>query len=221
MLTRRGAPFDGWAAAEALPGGLDGLTLVYEDDDLVGYAAWQRGQGYDPAAVLGVQDLLAVHAEAARELVGVLSSWQSVTPTVRLRLLGDDAVAGQLPLERARVHRQQLWMHRPVDVRRAIADRGWPPYVHGRVDLSIADPIADWNAGPWRLEVADGAARLHRIVGEPDLRLDVRGFALLYTGAAQADAVAGAGLLRCGGGRHPGELDLLGAGRPAQLLDYF
>lgn len=221
LLTRRGSGFDDRQPSDALPSGVDGLTLVEDAGHLVGYASWQRGAGYDAAAVLTVPEVLAVDAEAARELVGVLASWQSVTPTVRLRLLSPDAVAAQLPLERSRERRQQTWMHRPVDVERAVAARGWPPQVRGAVEFAVEDPIAPWNAGPWRLTVADGAAQLTRVSAEPDLHLHVRGFALLYTGAAQAQAVAEAGLLRCAAGRAPAELDLLGAGRPAQLLDYF
>jgi predicted acetyltransferase len=221
LLTRTGGLFKELQEPDALLNEADGMTLVHDDDSLVGYATWERGEGYDSTAVLEVPDVLAATAEAARELVGVLASWRSVTPTLRLRVLAGDAVAPQLPLEHARVHQQQMWMHRPVDVERAVAARGWPLGARGEIDLTVEDPIAPWNAGSWRLEVADGGARLHRISGDTDLHLDIRGFAMLYAGAAHPDAVAEAGLLRCAGGRRPDELDLLGSGRPAQLLDYF
>lgn len=217
MLTREGPLFANLTGA-ALPSGVDGLTLVEEDGRLVGYAAWQRGPGYDAAAVLTVHDVLAVTADAARELVGVLGSWRSVTPTLRIRLLGRDPVAVHLPMEIAREHHQQVWMHRPVDVVRAVESRGWPAYARGAVEFTLDDPDAPWNAGGWRLEVADGSARLLRIPGAPELRLSVRGFALLFAGAAQARAVAGSGLLS---GPDPAALELLGAGPPAGLLDYF
>ena len=219
MLTRDGALFD--RPADALPEWLDGLTLVEDGGRLVGYAAWQRGSGYDASGVLTVHDLLATTGAAARELVGVLASWQSVAPTLRLRLLAHDAVAAHLPLERAREYRQQVWMHRPVDVVRAVESRGWPPYIRGTVDFAVDDPHAPWNTGAWRLEVADGAAELRRSTEEPALHLHVRGFGLLYSGVAQAVTVAGAGLLRCAAGQHPAALDLLGAGPAAQLLNYF
>ena len=99
--------------------------------------------------------------------------------------------------------------------------RGWPAHARGAVDFSLTDPLADWNTGTWRLAVADGAAELTRIDGDADLRLDVRGFALLYAGAAHARSVAQAGLLHHAAGVDPAALDLLGAGGPAQLLDYF
>ncbi|MEU8331822.1 GNAT family N-acetyltransferase [Micromonospora sp. NPDC048839] len=219
MLTRRGELFDFFAADRGLPG--DGLTLVEADGDLVGYATWQRGRGYGADSVLTVDEALAVTAEAARELVGVLASWASVAPTVRLCPLDGDTVSTVLPLEAARDHERDLWMHRPVDVVRAVAARGWPAHARGVVDVTLTDALAEWNTGTWRLTVADGAAELTRIDSAADLRLDVRGFALLYAGAAHARSVAQAGLLHHGAGVDPAALDLLGAGGPAQLLDYF
>ncbi|WFE54138.1 GNAT family N-acetyltransferase [Micromonospora sp. WMMD1155] len=216
LLTRRGELFD--ADDRGLPG--DGLTLVERGDDLVGYATWQRGSGYGADSVLTVDEALAVTAEAARELVGVLASWASVAPTLRLCPLDGDAVSACLPLESAREHERDLWMHRPVDVARAVSTRGWPAHVRGVVDFRLTDPLAEWNTGTWRLAVADGAAELTRVDGEADLRLDVRGFALLYAGAAGARSVAQAGLLHAAGVA-PDALDLLGAGGPAQVLDYF
>ncbi|MGI5520858.1 GNAT family N-acetyltransferase [Micromonospora sp. CA-259024] len=218
-LTRRGELFDVHAADGGLPG--DGLTLVEEDGDLVGYATWRRGRGYGADSVLTVDEALASTADAAREIVGVLGSWASVAPTLRLCPLDGDAVSTHLPLESAREHERDLWMHRPVDVARAVSARGWPAHARGSVDFTLADQLAEWNSGTWRLTVADGAAELTRIGGEADLRLDVRGFALLYAGAAYARSVAQAGLLHHGAGVDPAALDLLGAGGPAQLLDYF
>ncbi|WP_199733586.1 enhanced intracellular survival protein Eis [Micromonospora sp. BL4] len=217
-LTRRGELFDFFAADGALPG--DALTLVEDGGDLVGYASWERGRGYGADSVLTVDEALATTADAARELVGVLGSWASVAPTLRLYPLDGDAVSTHLPLEAAREHKRDLWMHRPVDVVRAVATRGWPAYARGSVDFTLSDELADWNTGCWRLSVADGAGELTRTGGEADLRLDVRGFALLYAGAARARSVAEAGLLHAAGA-DPGALDLLGAGGPAQLLDYF
>ncbi|MEW2427514.1 GNAT family N-acetyltransferase [Micromonospora sp. NPDC047644] len=217
MLTRRGELFD--AADRALPG--DGVTLVEADGELVGYATWQRGRGYGADSVLTVDEALAVTPEAAREIVGVLGSWASVAPTLRLCPLDGDAVSAVLPLESARDHERDLWMHRPVDVARAVSARGWPTHTRGVVDFALTDPLAEWNTGTWRLAVADGDAELTRVDGEADLRLDVRGFALLYAGAAPARSVAHAGLLHHSPGVDPGALDLLGCGGPAQLLDYF
>ncbi|MEV0808838.1 GNAT family N-acetyltransferase [Micromonospora sp. NPDC050200] len=219
LLTRRGDLFDPRTTADTLP--FDGLTLVEDHGHLVGYVSWDRGRGYRADAILTVHDVLATTADAARELIGVLASWHSVTPTLRLRLLDGDALTAHLPLEAVREHEQDPWMHRPVDVTRAVAARGWPAHVRGSVDFTLTDDLADWNTGTWRLAVADGDAQLTRVTADADLHLSVRGFALLYSGASTARSVADAGLLRATTGTDPRALDLLAAGGPAQLLDYF
>ena len=221
LLTRDGPIYDHFSTPERLPPDTDGVTLVEDGDGLLGYFTWERGTGYDATAVLTVPEILATGPDPARALIGVLASWQSVAPTLRLVLLSHDAISTHLPVEVVREHRQQPWMHRPVDVVRAVRDRGWPAHVRGTVDFALRDDAAPWNTGSWRLEVADGAAELHPSSAEPALTLAVRGFALLYAGAARAASVAAAGLLRCAGGADPAALDLLGAGPPAELLDYF
>ncbi|MDG4797706.1 GNAT family N-acetyltransferase [Micromonospora sp. WMMD1082] len=198
----------------------DGLTLVEHDGTLVGYAGWNRGRGYGPTAVLTVEDILATTDDAARALAGVLASWHSVTPTLRLTPLPGDAVSARLPLEHAREHERQPWMHRPVDVARAVQTRGWPAHTRGEVTFTLTDDLADWNTGTWQLAVDGGQAHLRRVTTDADLHLTVRGFALLYTATATARTLAETGLLT-----HttadPSALDLLAAGPPAQLVDYF
>ncbi|WP_233514057.1 sterol carrier protein domain-containing protein [Micromonospora craterilacus] len=111
-------------------------------------------------------------------------------------------------------------MHRPVDITRAVATRGWPTHTRGQVTFTLTDDLAEWNTGTWQLTVADGDAHLHRVTTEADLHLTVRGFAQLYTSTATARTLAETGLLR-----HttpdPSALDLLAAGPPAEALDYF
>jgi predicted acetyltransferase len=217
LLTRVGELFT--RPADRLP--CDGLTLVEHDGNLIGYAGWNRGRGYGPDAALTVEDIVAGTADAARALIGSLASWHSVTPTLRICPLPGDAVSAHLPLEAAREHERDLWMHRPVDVARAVADRGWATHLRGSVEFSLDDDLAEWNAGTWRLEVADGDARLTRVPTDADLRLTVRGFALLYCGATDAPAAAEAGLLHLPAGADPRPLNLLAAGGAAHLHDYF
>ncbi|ASW57599.1 GNAT family N-acetyltransferase [Plantactinospora sp. KBS50] len=221
LLARRGGWYGEDWTGELLTES-DGLTVVEEAGRLVGYAVWQRGRGYDAEAVLTVEDMVAAGPDAAQVLLGVLGSWDSVAPTLRLPAPQFDAVSARLPLSAGRDRSRHPWMHRPVDVVRAVADRGWPVAVRGAVEFGLADPVAPWNSGGWRLEIADGRGSLTPVEhGEPDLALTPGGFALLYCGAAGAAALVEAGLLRCSAGADPAALDLLGCGPHAQLLDYF
>ncbi|SCL36405.1 Predicted acetyltransferase [Micromonospora nigra] len=216
LLTRHGPRFE---PGDEPP--FDGLTLVEHDGHLVGYAGWNRGRGYGPDAILTVEEALATTGDAARTLIGNLATWHSVTPTIRLVPLPGDAVTAHLPLEVARVQHRDTFMHRPVDIARAVETRGWPAHTRGHVTFTLTDDLADWNTGTWHLDVADGAATLRPTDTEPAAHLTVRGFALLHAGVTTAHAATQAGLLHPTGGHHPGELDLLAAGPPAHLLDYF
>jgi predicted acetyltransferase len=218
LLTRRGGFFDE-PAETPLPPGVDAVTLAEVDGELTGALLLGRGRGYGPDARLDVTTLLATTAATARALVGVLAGWRTVTRTVRVPLLAGDAVSTVLPLERALERGGQVWMHRPVDVVRAVTARGWPAAVRGRVAFRLADVLAPWNDGSWELVVEDGAGSLTPASDEPDLVLDVRGFGLLYCGATTGRALSQAGL--AGGNGDPAALDLLAGGSRAQLLDYF
>ncbi|SDY60107.1 Predicted acetyltransferase [Modestobacter sp. DSM 44400] len=218
LLTRRGGIFDE-PTETPLPRDVDAVTLAEDGGRLVGALLFGRGRGYGADSRLEVHDLLAATPQAGRALVGVLAGWTTVARTVRVPLLAGDAVSVALPLERAGTHASQPWMHRPVDVVRAVADRGWPGHLRGRVAFALTDAAAPWNAGVWQLELADGAGELTRVTAEPELTLDVRGFAVLYCGVGTGRGLAQAGL--AGGTADPAALDLLAGGPPAELLDYF
>jgi predicted acetyltransferase len=216
LLTRQVPDFP----AKGWPRGIDGMSLAFDGERLVGYFTWARGTGYRKDAVLTVPDLIAVTDDAARELIAVLAGWRSVTPTVRLRPLAFDAASRLIPWESATRFDAQPWMHRPVDVVSAVRSRGSAPLRSGSVQFYLHDPVATWNEGSWQLEVADGEAELTRIQADPQLRLDVAGFGLLYCGAATPAGLVEAGLLH-GPAESVGGLDLLAPRSPAQLLDYF
>jgi len=218
LLTRRGGLFDE-PTDEPLPRGVDAVTLAELDGELTGAALFGRGRGYGPDARLDVTTLLARDAATARALVGVLAGWRTVTRTVRVPLLPGDPFSAVLPLERSTDRSGAVWMHRPVDVVRAVSARGWPAHVRGRVVFGLTDALAPWNTGVWELVVDGGAGALTPSAREPDLTLDVRGFAVLYCGVSTGRAAAAAGL--AGGTGDPAALDLLASGPAAQLLDWF
>ena len=222
LLTRRGRLFDD-PVDDSLPEGIDGVSLAEDAKGrVVGYASWQRGRGYHDDAALTVHDCLATSDEAARALLTTLAGWGTVTPTIRLRLLPVvDAVARRLPLERLREHRSEIWMHRPVDVVRAVAARGWSDAAAGSVSFRLVDPLLPWNDGAWTLTLDGGAGRLEPAAADPGAVLDARGWSLLWCGAARTPQLRASGLLT-GDPAGDGALDqLLGGGGPSGLLDYF
>jgi predicted acetyltransferase len=223
FLSRRGPLFADPSGAE-LPAGIDGLTIAEDDDGrVVAYVTWRRGKGYRADAVITAHDCLALTRPAAAAVLNVLAGWETVAPTTRLRPLPWlDAVASLLPLERAREESAEVWMHRPIDVVHAVEGRGWPGGVEGSVTFALVDPQLPWNAGGWRLQIADGAGHLERATSEPDQRLDVRGWSALWCGEARCAQLRQAGLLTGGAARTDALLDLLlASGGRAGILDYF
>jgi predicted acetyltransferase len=223
-LSRRGDLFPDPDGA-ALPEGLSGFTLAQDaaSGEVIGYLSYVRGEGYRDQAVLVVPDLLATSQEAAAALLSVLATWAPVTPTLELRLPPwADAVTTALPLERLRERTVSVWMHRPLDVAAAVAGRGWPAEAAGSMTFRLVDPVIPSNHGTWQLAVADGAATLSKHAEtETAPTLHVRGWSLLWSGAARAAQLRSAGLLTGETGTD-GLLDaLLGSGGPAGLLDYF
>ncbi|GGK25555.1 hypothetical protein GCM10010124_17620 [Pilimelia terevasa] len=240
-LTRVGGRF---APADAAgPADVGGLTVVRRSDVVVAYARWERGSGYGTDGVLAVEDLAAAEPAAARALVGVLAGWQSVTPVLRLAPLAYDALSPVLPWEVMAEHEAQPWMHRPVDVVRAVAARGWPGYARGEATFTLADPVCPWNTGTWRLRVEGGDGALTPASPtEATPELTVGGFAQLYCGVATGAGLVEAGMAEAGpaeaepvaagpaetgsagagiAGSGVAALDLLACGGPAQLPDYF
>jgi predicted acetyltransferase len=222
-LTRRGPLFpdpDG----EDLPDGLDGFTLATDagSGEVTGYFSWVRGQGYRDDSVLDVPDLLATTPDAAAALVSVLASWAPVTPTIALRMPAwADAVTTTLPLERLREREVSVWMHRPLDLAAAVAARGWPADLAGEVTIRLVDPVLDRNDGVFRLVMAGGEARVERSTAEAATILHVRGWSLLWCGAARSGQLRATGLLTGDRAADPSLDRLLGSGGPAGLLDYF
>jgi predicted acetyltransferase len=224
LLTRRGGRWFADPEGAALPDGIDGVTLVEDVDGVpVGYASWERGRGYDDDARLTVWDLLALSDDAALALLGTLASWETVTPTLRLRPVPwADAASRRLPVERLRVREQAVWMHRPVDVAAAVAARPWPSFLDVQIGLQLRDAVCPWNAGPWRLVLANGVGSLERTDADDAAVLDVRGWSLLWCGAARTAQMRQAGLLQGGDRADDAVLDAaLGGGGRAALLDYF
>lgn len=111
------------------------------------------------------------------------------------------------------------WLVRPLDVSRAIAQRGFAPSLTLDVTFEVADSLIAANQGPWRLHVADGRGEL-TAADAAAVSLDVRGFGPLYTGFTSAEQLRLAGLLS---GEAPA-VRVLGsafAGPPPVMLEFF
>jgi len=197
----------------------DGVTVAVQDGAIVGYATWDRGSGYDSSGKLTVYDLIGSTDGATATLLTMIAGWASVAPNIALRLSYQDPAFLHFASSGTRVESRQPWMARMVDAQAAIAARGWPPHLSGRADLELGDEICPWNQGRFVLELAGGEAKLSP-GGEGTVRLEARGVALWYSGAATPATLRRAGLLS-GPAGHDAFLQAATAGPVPSLLDYF
>jgi predicted acetyltransferase len=210
-----------WGPVGFLDEEVDGITVVEDDEGMVGFATWDRGQGHDEDAAITVVDMVATTTAATRELIGVLGGWHMVAPTTRFRALLPGVVEYELPLERASRNEIDLFMYRPVEIARAVGERGWPGRMRASATFQLIDDLAPWNAGAWVIEIAGGEGRIEPASGRPPLRLDVKGFTLLTTGVMTPTMLIEAGLLEMDPGTDPTPLERLMVGPPVVSLDYF
>jgi predicted acetyltransferase len=219
MMERSGPLFD--STPQELLEAFDGLTVaVGPSGSIDGYASWNRGPGYETTGKITVFDLITATGEAASALLSMFAGWASVAPTTALRLAYPDPVLYFVASSQIRVEKRQPWMLRLVDAARAVQARGWPGHLDGAVDLELDDPACPWNAGLHRLVVSGGQARLEP-GGTGAVRLDSRGLAVWYAGAASPAVLRRGGLLTGGDSQTDAFLQAATAGPAPVLHDYF
>ncbi|GAA1883116.1 GNAT family N-acetyltransferase [Lapillicoccus jejuensis] len=218
-LRRSGPSFP--ATDEELLASATGLSLALDGDEPVGFALWQRGAGYDAAAVgLTVRDLVALTPEAAAALWRVAGSFASVSGAVRLRTSGSlasDPVRRVLPGSPGRLVDSRPYMLRVSDVAAALTlaarASGWS----GRARLAVTGDPAGQD-GTY-VVTAGGAERTD---GPADVVVHPRGLALAFAGVAAARTLREDGLVS-----GPGDdavdafVDGLAGRAPVHVRDYF
>jgi predicted acetyltransferase len=255
VTTRRATPadaeavrrvYDRWAAAQHGPltrrgplfpqtdeepfADLTGLTLAVDGDsdgdgEVLGYAAWRRGEGYDETSTIEVDDLLATSADAYRALWRVIGSFSTVTGRVRLSTSGDDPARLLLPGGSWKVVGTHPYALRLLDVERAFGLRppAGPPAgpSTGATELSftVAGDTLGHLDGGYRLRVADGATACERGTADGPT-FTPQGLALAWAGVQSCANLRMLGHLT-GPASYDATLDALrGAGR-VHVRDYF
>ncbi len=221
-LTRTGPRF-GDTDEEVLAAFTAISLAVGADEQVVGYAAWRRGSGYGPTAVLEVEDLLATSTDAYRALWRLVGSFASVTGRVRLTTSGLDPARLALPAATWDVTERHPYMLRLLDVPGALEARRLTLPGGGAASIGFA------VAGD-RLGVLDGDYRL-TVGAEPAVceatgsRDDVpvfspHGIALAWSGAQSCANLRLLGHLT-GPADHDRVLDALLGGHQLHVRDYF
>lgn len=199
----------------------DGVSVAVGPDGTVsGFANWERGKNYDHDSRITAYDVIGRDDSATRALRRMFAAWASVAPTTVLRVTAPDPFLYGIASSSLTVEKRQPWMLRLVDAPLAVASRGWPAYQSGVVDLEIVDPLLEANAGPHRLVIDGGDARLEP-GGSGSVAFTPRGLALWFAGAATPAVLRRAGLMSGGDARSDAFLLSATAGPAPALHDYF
>ncbi len=112
-----------------------------------------------------------------------------------------------------------VWLVRPLDIAKAIAQRGYPSTVDVDTTFEVDDAEIPANRGPWRLRISGGRGELSA-ARTAAVSLHVRGFGPLYTGFTNTEQLRLAGLVS----GEPDDLATLGsgfAGSPPVMFEFF
>lgn len=206
-----------------------GVSLaVGPGDEVLGFASWTRGAGYDRTGALEVDDLVALTPDAARALWRVLGSFTAVAGSVRLSTsggwTGSDPSRLVLP-DHTATTTSRPYMLRLLDVAGALGAAHLPP-VSAQVPFAVVDPRTPDIEGAWTLVVDDGVAHVRPDAppapgaGPERLTFTSAGLALSYAGAASTANLRLAGLV-WGPATHDRLWDALWHGRDVHVRDYF
>lgn len=218
-LTRTGPSFpttDVELAAE-----FTGITLARDErGQLLGYASWDRGPGYDATATVEVWDLIALTPAAAQALWAVIGSFSSVTGQIRLQTSGDDTVRLVLPGVTWKIVKTSPYMLAVIDVGGAFSARTCAPAITADLDFAVSGHAIGDQDGPYALHVRAGQLDCHRH-GTGGRTFTPQGLALTFAGTQSCANLRIAGHLSGGDPADDATWDALFGGRQFHIRDYF
>lgn len=110
---------------------------------------------------------------------------------------------------------------RVVDVEKACRERGYPEEVQAEVVFGIHDPLAPWNDGSWRLQVAGGSGRAERTDSHPEVVLTIQQFSAIFVGYLDPSELLANGALPSSAAADAQALRQVFCDRPTNLIDFF
>jgi predicted acetyltransferase len=161
-----------------------------------GYALYNQPHEGPSIGTVVVIELVATSPDAYKNLLAFLATHDH-SSEIRFRGSADDA----LPLlfgdtERLEIKQHYTVMLRVCDFQNAMQQR---PAARDdeacEVTVRIDDTDAPWNAGIWRVSVAEGRTWAERSDGNVELKLDGRMLGPIYNGYMRPSRAAAAGLV--------------------------
>lgn len=210
-----------WRRIEATPDADRYAYVVEGDDGPRGYVVYRHVPNPESDFYrLRVHELVAADPDALVTLWRLLASHSSLVDSLTWRGGPDDPLLLILPEQEVGTESSWACLSRIVDVRRAVATRGFAAAVELTVPLRIVDRVLAHNDDTFVLRVEGGRGELVP-GGDGVLELDVKAFASIFTGYASANALATAGLLRTSDRKAFEDLQTAFAGPTPWFPDFF
>ena len=193
--------------------------VATRNDAVVGYVIYTQRRARAGYAIT-VDDFAALDWDAERCLWRHLGAHRAQADSVVTQGLVPDALLLHLGEASVSMVHQHQWMLRILDLRGAIAARGFNFGVSGTVPLHVNDPLVASNNGAWVLDVADGRGRATP-GGAGTVDITTNGLAAMYSGLHSARTLATNGFID---GATPEQLAFLDAAfsgpRPSMADDF-
>ncbi|HEX9774409.1 MAG TPA: GNAT family N-acetyltransferase [Actinomycetota bacterium] len=194
--------------------------LVREAGEVTGYIVYSLvRQTDDWRSLISARDFVWLTPGAGRALLSLGSLHRSTAS--RMNWIGGatEPLANLLREDRIEDKGAFRWMLRLLDVPAAVEARGYNPLLETGVTIGVRDRLFADNAGPWRVEVSGGRAKVAP-AGRAEAEADVEAWASIWSGhLSPADAVR-TGVLTAGDDALRA-LELIFAGPPPWLGDFF
>jgi len=221
-LTRTGPRF---ATTDAdLLAEVTGVSLAVEGDDVVGYAIWDRGEGYDPTtSVIEIHDLVATSLDGYRALWRMFASYSSVVGRLRVSTSGEDAARLVLPTSTWSVVSRHPYMLRVSDPMAALtaARLALPGLAPTEVPFAVVGDRLGRADGGYVLTLGSEPGTCERVAPRDGVpTFTTQGLALAFSGAQSCANLRLVGHLT-GPETHDRLLDAVLGGRPLHVRDYF
>lgn len=145
--------------------------------------------GYD----LRLTDVVTMSADAARAVVDFLAHHRSMADVVTWFGSPSDPILQMLREPWHSVELALNWMLRITSVKEAFEHRGYARAMTAEARVELIDDTLPDNAGTWTFALNGGAPAARR-GGGAKLRLDIRGFAAMYSGHLNGEGIRRLGL---------------------------
>jgi predicted acetyltransferase len=169
--------------------------LVREGGEVTGWIVYTQASGKDDWRFdLNARDFFWTTEGAARALLSFVSHQRSTGKKLHWTGPPTEPLADLFDEDTPELESAFRSMLRLLDVPAAIEARGYPAHVEAEVSIAVDDPQFAENAGPWRVEVSGGTAKVSA-TDAADARASVQTLASVWSSLLRpADAVRTGGL---------------------------